>query len=219
MYGSLACCVTSCRPRHLSGTVKGMKKTTSGFTIVELLIVIVVIAILATISIVAYQGIQQRAKTAAYTSAVDYWDRFLQAEIAIAGSLPASGGWMCLGRSSADFPEGGGFDEGECFKSEATAGTGVYAYNDSFFSMLQGDSSRTEGLLPSAKYAWTVAHGAPVDITYTSRGVSFSVNTTAKYYTLQWISQVGGQCGRGYSAVGAEEGSLNGGVCALTRYY
>lgn len=38
-----------------------MKKTTSGFTIVELLIVIVVIAILAAISVVAYQGIQGRA--------------------------------------------------------------------------------------------------------------------------------------------------------------
>lgn len=39
-----------------------MRKTTSGFTIVELLIVIVVIAILATISVVAYTGIQQRSR-------------------------------------------------------------------------------------------------------------------------------------------------------------
>lgn len=36
-----------------------------GFTIVELLIVIVVIAILAAISIVAYTGIQSRARTSA----------------------------------------------------------------------------------------------------------------------------------------------------------
>lgn len=39
-----------------------MKKSRSGFTIVELLIVIVVIAILAAITIVAYNGIQQRAR-------------------------------------------------------------------------------------------------------------------------------------------------------------
>lgn len=39
-----------------------MRKSVSGFTIVELLIVIIVIAILATISVVAYNGVQQRAK-------------------------------------------------------------------------------------------------------------------------------------------------------------
>ena len=35
----------------------------SGFTIVELLIVIVVIAILAAITVVAYNGIQERANS------------------------------------------------------------------------------------------------------------------------------------------------------------
>lgn len=39
-----------------------MKKTTSGFTIVELLIVIVVVAILAAITVVAYNGIQTRTR-------------------------------------------------------------------------------------------------------------------------------------------------------------
>ena len=42
-----------------------MKKSTNGFTIVELLIVIVVIAILAAISIVAYNGIRERAQVSA----------------------------------------------------------------------------------------------------------------------------------------------------------
>jgi prepilin-type N-terminal cleavage/methylation domain-containing protein len=47
-----------------------MLKTKSGFTIVELLIVIVVIAILAAISIVAYSGIQSRAKASAVSNAL-----------------------------------------------------------------------------------------------------------------------------------------------------
>ena len=42
-----------------------------GFTIVELLIVIVVIAILATITVVAYNGSQQRARNAARLAAVN----------------------------------------------------------------------------------------------------------------------------------------------------
>ena len=44
------------------------KNKQSGFTIVELLIVIVVIGILAAITIVAYNGIQQRAQTATLQS-------------------------------------------------------------------------------------------------------------------------------------------------------
>jgi len=44
--------------------IKNVKKD-RGFTIVELLIVIVVIAILAAITIVAYNGVQNRAKTSA----------------------------------------------------------------------------------------------------------------------------------------------------------
>lgn len=48
--------------------MNSISKRQNGFTIVELLIVIVVIGILAAITIVAYTGIQDRAKNAAIAS-------------------------------------------------------------------------------------------------------------------------------------------------------
>jgi general secretion pathway protein G len=53
-------------------------KQQSAFTIVELLIVIVVIGILAAIVIVAYNGIQNRAKVGAVTTALSQYKRKLQ---------------------------------------------------------------------------------------------------------------------------------------------
>lgn len=47
-----------------------MKKTTSGFTIVELIVVIVVIGILAAIILVAYGDFQARSKAAAIESGI-----------------------------------------------------------------------------------------------------------------------------------------------------
>ena len=51
--------------------LENIRNRNKGFTIVELLIVIVVIAILAAISIVAYNGIQNRGKAAAAQSAAN----------------------------------------------------------------------------------------------------------------------------------------------------
>lgn len=70
-------------------------KTTGGFTIVELLIVIVIIGILAAITIVAYNGIQQRASNTATTNAVSEYAKDLQLYATNNGSYPTP--YSCIG--------------------------------------------------------------------------------------------------------------------------
>jgi prepilin-type N-terminal cleavage/methylation domain-containing protein len=59
-----------------------------GFTIVELLIVIVVIAILAAITIVAYNGIQNRAHTTSQKTAAENVGKKIEAYNAVQSAYP-----------------------------------------------------------------------------------------------------------------------------------
>jgi len=67
-------------------------RTNDGFTIVELLIVVVVIAILASISLVAYNGIQQRAFNSSVISSARNTIALIKAYQTTYGSYPSLGG-------------------------------------------------------------------------------------------------------------------------------
>lgn len=101
-----------------------------GFTIVELLVVIVVIAILAGISITAYSGIQQRADTTSRLSEMKAWEKALRIYIADKGSLPidgtnvvsgAPGGTYCLGTGFKNYGGDNRDDCGEVYAASDTA--------------------------------------------------------------------------------------------------
>lgn len=68
-------------------------KNSKGFTIVELLIVIVVIGILAAITVVAYNGIQQRAQFTQLKSDLASLNKAIQLYHAENGAYPIRSAW------------------------------------------------------------------------------------------------------------------------------
>lgn len=72
-----------------------MKKYISGFAIVELIIVVVIIAILTTLGVAAYQGISDRSRNAQTISVAEQWYKGIEMYKARNGSYPNAAG--CLG--------------------------------------------------------------------------------------------------------------------------
>jgi prepilin-type N-terminal cleavage/methylation domain-containing protein len=77
------------------------RPTTKGFTIVELLIVIVVIGILAAITIVAYNGVTARANNSQQLTALTNYVKIISSYAVLNNGFPSgSNTYMCLGAPS-----------------------------------------------------------------------------------------------------------------------
>lgn len=102
-----------------------MNRKSTGFTIVELIVVIVVIGILAAITIVSYRGIQQEARNKAVIHDAQQWMRFLTVMYTREGTiyiddLPSGTSSLCLG-TRAHYPETPQLEEGQCWHSGWTS--------------------------------------------------------------------------------------------------
>ena len=76
-----------------------------GFTIVELLIVIVIIGILASITLVAYNGISQRASFAKEQSDLKNINNLIQMYYAENGQYPIAPSWVGWGQQTNFIPD------------------------------------------------------------------------------------------------------------------
>jgi prepilin-type N-terminal cleavage/methylation domain-containing protein len=109
-----------------------LKEKSKGFTIVELLIVIVVIAILATLVIVTFTGIQQKARDSKRQTDVDALDSHLEAFYANNGYYPTitdltSATWVSNNLKGLD-PSALNDPKGNTITGNAPA-NGTYAYS------------------------------------------------------------------------------------------
>lgn len=105
--------------------MRKQNSSTAGFTIVELLIVIVVIAILATISIVAYRGIQERARASEATSGLAQAKKKLELYKVDNSTYPTSGNLASAGVTDTDVSYQYTSD-GSAYCLTATVGTTSY---------------------------------------------------------------------------------------------
>jgi prepilin-type N-terminal cleavage/methylation domain-containing protein len=177
----------------ISGTIAVMKRghIQKGFTIVELLIVVVVIAILAAISIVAYNGITNRAKVSAASSALNQAVKKIALyKTTNADQLPVGATEAGLG---ANF-EYRRFDNNTNYcVSVVSGGVSYYVRSSSENTYVQGSCSGVESIAgasaplgqvvtsSSLSTSFADTSGSPDIILYT---VFDSFNTDGNYNTI-----------------------------------
>jgi prepilin-type N-terminal cleavage/methylation domain-containing protein len=158
-----------------------MKKRISGFTVVELLLVIVIIGILASITVIGYNGTQQRARAAQTVATAEQWIKGLMIYKARNGTLPAMS--SCLGSGYKYNHDGlGASGIGQCAQTSASLG-------------VVSDSAFSTAISPYMNGSPTPAMVSAVNSsTSWYRGLVYQVNSTLNTAQLLFTLDKGQPC-------------------------
>lgn len=149
------------------------KNKKPGFTIVELLIVIVVIGILAAITIVAYNGIQQRAYNTKVVAGASAYVKAFQAHKAVNESYPTATG--CLG---ANYPNN------SCWASNADGTSSVLTVNTTLDTSLN-EFIKTKPDVGTSLINIVIVNQFRAGAFYYATGSAYSVNAPLIGYYLK----------------------------------
>ena len=141
-----------------------LKKRNQGFTIVELLIVIVVIGILALLVITTYSGIQQKARNSKRQSDVKSLQTQIEAFFSQNGYYPSrtdlnTGSWLTTNMKSLDqnaLIDPSNPTQSKTLVASPTAKSYAYAVTDSSGNSCESDDTTCAKYTLTATYEGTV---------------------------------------------------------------
>lgn len=175
--------------------VKWLKERQKGFTIVELLVVIVVISILASVVTVAYSGIQKQAREASFLATFDAYEKGLRIYKEIHGTFPSTGyvggvqRVVCLGEN---YPATSDFPEGSCRSADFGESEDTYIVDPAINSSLKSVmSTLPDPHRMSFSFFW---EGTNYEV---YRGITYMLDPSHSFGSLSYSVSGDVECGRG----------------------